>query len=123
MQNRKIRKDQQNHVTDKRLYATAFILLAFAGVLALRLLYIQGIQNSKYSADALHQYLIKIPREGERGIIYDRQMRNLVINESCVSIGLDKSRMNASARLYARKLTRYLTRSEQWIYNRIHKVS
>lgn len=123
IQGAKFRKAKNAVNAESRLYTTAFILLAFAAIVALRLLYIQGIQNSKYSAEALNQYLIKIPREGHRGLIYDRRMQNLVLNESCVSIGLDKSRMNASPRVYARKLSRLLNRSESWLQKRIQRVS
>ena len=119
IQGAKFRKAKNAVNEESRLFATVFILLAFAAIIAVRLLYIQGIQNSKYSADALNQYLIKILREGRRGLIFDRRMQNLVLNEACVSIGLDKSRMNASSRDYARKLARLLNRSESWLRKRI----
>ncbi|KAA3612106.1 MAG: penicillin-binding protein [Calditrichaeota bacterium] len=121
--NSKFRNDKKNGSIEPRLLATAFMLFTFAGIIALRLLYVQGIQNSKYSSDALNQYLIKIPKDGQRGLIYDRRMQNLVLNEACVSIGLDKSRMNDTPRVYARKLSRLLSRSETWIRRRIQKVS
>ena len=106
-----------------RLYVSATCLLIFAGIICLRLLYIQVLEVDKYRNIANTQYIINIPKEAQRGLIYDRNMSVLALNEPCISVGLDKTRMQGSARHYARALARVLNKSESWIKDRIDAVS
>ncbi len=96
--------------------------MVFAAVIVLRLLYIQLWERSKYKQMADRQYIIKLPLDAQRGLIYDRNMNLLALNEACISIGLDKSQMEGTATHYARQLARVLDVSEARLKRRITSV-
>ncbi len=100
----------------------ASMLMLFAAVIVLRLLYIQLWERSRYKQMADRQYIIKLPLDAQRGLIYDRNMNLLALNEACISIGLDKSQMEGTATRYARELARVLPVSEARLRRRITSV-
>ncbi|MFQ5629099.1 MAG: penicillin-binding transpeptidase domain-containing protein, partial [bacterium] len=105
-----------------RIYAAAFFIFIFAAAVILRLLYIQVWEKKKYGQMADKQYVVKIPVEAQRGLIYDRNMEYLVLNEPCVSIGLDKRQMQGTSREYAKALSRVLKLQPDRIRKRISSV-
>ena len=109
-------------VTEIRIYAIELLLLLFACIIILRLLHVQLLERSKYQAMAERQYLIELPLEAQRGLIYDRNMNYLVLNEPCISVGLDKRQMEGTSSQYARVLAPLLGVSRTWLQNRIRSV-
>ncbi len=105
-----------------RILLTELGLLLFAGVIVIRLLYIQLWERSKYEAMARKQYVLEIPLEAKRGVIYDRNMNALVMNEPCISVGLDKRQMEGTSQQYAKRLAPVLGVSASWLRNRIRSV-
>ena len=105
-----------------RIYAAAFFILTFAAIIVVRLLFIQVWEKRKYGQMADKQYVLEIPVEAQRGLIYDRNMEYMVLNEPCVSIGLDKRQMQGTARDYARKLSNVLHISQNRLQARINSV-
>lgn len=105
-----------------RIYVAAALTLLIAGVIVLRLLYIQLWEKHKYARMADQQYVIEIPVEAQRGVIYDRNMEYLALNEPCISIGLDKLQMTATSREYARILAPVLGSSAEDLRRRISTV-
>jgi stage V sporulation protein D (sporulation-specific penicillin-binding protein) len=105
-----------------RIYVAAFFTLVFAAIIVLRLLYIQVWEKNKYAQMADKQYIIEIPVAAQRGLIYDRNMEYLALNEPCVSIGLDKRQMAGTSREYAQKLARVLKVNSGQLRKRISSV-
>ncbi|HHW72037.1 MAG TPA: stage V sporulation protein D, partial [Firmicutes bacterium] len=59
-------------VVQRRVLLLLAVFIAAAGLLTARLAYLQLWQNEFYQAKALEQRLQRIPIEGMRGGIYDR---------------------------------------------------
>lgn len=112
----------QNRSFDARIYVAVFGLLLFAAVIILRILFIQVWQAGRYSKMADRQYILEIPLEARRGLIYDRHMEYLVLNESCVSIGLDKRQMSGTAAEYARGIASVVKVDPTFLTRRINSV-
>ena len=105
-----------------RIYVAAIFIFMFASAIVLRLLYIQIWEKKKYGQMADKQYIVEIPVEAQRGLIYDRNMEYLVLNEPCVSIGLDKRQMQGTSRAYAKALSRVLMLHPERLRKRINSV-
>ncbi len=118
----RLKKGSQMSREDVRILLTEIGLLLFAGVIVIRLLYIQLWERSKYEAMARKQYVLEIPLEAKRGVIYDRNMNALVMNEPCISVGLDKRQMEGTSQQYAKRLAPVLGVSANWLRNRIRSV-
>lgn len=108
--------------TEFRVYLIEVGLLFLAFVIILRLLHVQILERSKYQAMAERQYLIELPLEAQRGLIYDRNRSYLALNEPCISVGLDKRQMEGTAYQYARVLAPLLGVSQAWLRQRILSV-
>lgn len=100
----------------------ASVLLLLAGLIIIRLLYIQVWERTKYTDMAEKQYIIEIPLQASRGEIYDRNLNYLVLNEPCISIGLDKHQMDGTSSQYAEALAPLLGTSVRWLRQRIRSV-
>ncbi|MGB4431010.1 MAG: stage V sporulation protein D, partial [Limnochordia bacterium] len=66
----------------RRVLVLLLILIAAAGLLTVRLAYLQLWQNEFFQAKALEQRLQRIPIEGLRGGIYDRNGVPLAVSVS-----------------------------------------
>ena len=122
--NRQVKKKKaaRENTSTSRLYFVAFSLFFFASILVVRLLYIQLWESSTYSNMADKQYILKIPSQAHRGLIYDRNREYLALNEPCISIGLDKRQMKGSALHYAGKLAGATRTSSSKLRKRIEGV-
>ncbi len=105
-----------------RIFAVEIAMLLFAIGIVIKLCYIQLWERSKYQAMARKQYILEIPLEAQRGLIYDRNHNPLVLNEPCISVGLDKRQMEGTSLQYAAKLAPVLGVSKEWLRNRIRSV-
>ena len=105
-----------------RFYGVELGFFVFAAIIVLRLLFVQAWEQARYKTMAKKQYIIEIPLEGQRGLIYDRNMTYLALNEPCVSIALDKNQMKASAAAYAKKLAAVLDVPASKLRRRIRSV-
>lgn len=105
--------------------------LLFGMGLVCRLIYLQVLQHGKYQNLARIQHNTTVPVAAQRGMIYDRNLNLLALNEACISIGVDvrqiKSRRQLAdkvghiigepaAKLYERMKT---DRSFAWLKRRV----
>ena len=70
----------------KRIKAVVTLLAVLALVLALRLVWLQGIRFSHYRQLALDQRMRAVQVDPKRGTIYDRRMRELAVSMSADSV-------------------------------------
>ncbi|NUO82306.1 PASTA domain-containing protein [candidate division KSB1 bacterium] len=117
-----------------RSYRVAMVegfFLLFGMCLVGRLIYIQVVQHGKYQSLARMQHHSAVPITAQRGVIYDRNLNLLALNEACISIGVDlrqvkdrrkladkvgKTIGEPSAKLYERMKT---DRSFVWLKRRV----
>ncbi|HPT82355.1 MAG TPA: penicillin-binding transpeptidase domain-containing protein [Limnochordia bacterium] len=98
------------------------VLIAAAGLLALRLAYLQLWQNEFFQAKALEQRLQRIPIEGLRGGIYDRNGVPLAVSVSAhTAYAIPAEVLDKEGT--ARKLASILNLDEGFILQRLQKHS
>jgi cell division protein FtsI/penicillin-binding protein 2 len=109
---------RQSSGREWRIIALEVFFLLFGAVVLGRLVYIQILQRDKYGKMAKVQHLSEIPLPAQRGLIYDRNQNLLVLNEACVSVGLDL-RLVKSRAAYAAKLAPLLGESTAALLERM----
>ncbi len=96
------------------------IIFVVGGVaLISRLVFIQVVQQEAYQAMAKMQHISRIQVEAQRGLIYDRNLNLLALNESCISVGVDL-RMVENRRQCAAKLSPLLEESSTALLARMN---
>lgn len=102
----------------KRIIFLFFLLFLLTMVLSLRLVWIQVVNSDEYQQKALEQRTRGLKVEPKRGIIYDRQGRELAVSassETVVAIPLEiKDSVDT-----ARRLSNILEMDYDYIYDRI----
>jgi len=93
-----------------RLLFIKIIFLVGGLALISRLIYIQIVRQEKYESMAKLQHVSQVQIEAQRGLIYDRNLNLLALNESCISVGVDL-RMVKNRRQCAQKLAPLLNES------------
>lgn len=88
---------------DGRLLGVKILFLAGGLVLIGRLFVVQVVQRQAYQAMAKPQHVSQSPISAQRGLIYDRFLNVLALNEPCISIGVDL-RMIDNRRQCAQKI-------------------
>ena len=109
-------------LVQKRLMILFFVIILTAGYLFFRLGYIQLWQNNFFQTKALEQRIQRIPVEGQRGTIFDRNGIPLVVSVSANAVYaipaevLDKEGT-------ARKVSEILRLDYEFVLQRITKRS
>jgi cell division protein FtsI/penicillin-binding protein 2 len=98
----------------RRLNLIVIGVLVFWAILILRLVHIQIINKRKFVDMGVSQYTQTHELESTRGIIYDRQLNCLAVNQSVYSIGVDVTKL-LDAEQVARVLSRYLKKNDRAI--------
>jgi len=99
----------------RRMNIVIVLTLIFWVILIIRLIQIQLISKGKYTAMAKNQYLQEVRLETERGVIYDRNLQCMAINEPALSIGVDLNKIG-NPKMAADKLNPILKKSETTLY-------
>jgi cell division protein FtsI/penicillin-binding protein 2 len=95
------------------------IIFVVGGVaLISRLVFIQLVQQETYQAMAKMQHISQAQVEAQRGLIYDRDLNLLALNESCISVGADL-RMVENRKQCAQKLAPLLGESASMLLARM----
>ncbi len=92
--------------------------LLFGLCLVGRLLYLQIIQHGKYQSMAKVQHHTTVPVSAQRGLIYDRNLNLLALNEACISIGADLRQVKDRRKL-ADKVGRIIGEPSSKLYERM----
>lgn len=96
----------------RRLGIVILAVMLFWTVLVFRLVHIQIINKGKYVDMANHQYVQEEKLETSRGIIYDRNLTCMAINQPILSIGMDLTLLT-DPNLAAEKLSKILGKNYQ----------
>lgn len=99
----------------RRLRIIIVGVLAFWIVLVIRLVHIQLVNKRMYVEMGIQQYVQEEKLESSRGIIYDRNLACLAINQPVISIGVDLRKMLNPKRA-AMKLSQYVKKSERKLF-------
>ncbi|QTL98036.1 stage V sporulation protein D [Iocasia frigidifontis] len=102
----------------KRIIALFLIFFLLIIILGLRLFWIQVISSEKYQEKALDQRLRQLKVEPKRGIIYDRNGRQLAISASSETLVAIPNEIEEPEKT-ARKLAQVLSIDYDYIYERI----
>lgn len=106
----------------RRVLVLLLILIAAAGLLTVRLAYLQLWQNEFFQAKALEQRLQRIPIEGLRGGIYDRNGVPLAVSVSAHTVYAIPAQVE-DAQATAKILASMLNVDEEFILERLQKHS
>lgn len=112
------------HLIVRKRIAVLFLFMAgFLFLLGVRLVWIQVVQGDLLQEKAMHNRLREVRVEAKRGIIYDRNGKELAISVSTDSVGAFPSQVKRSGRAeeIARELAAVLEMSEKDVYERITK--
>ncbi len=102
----------------KRIILLFLIFLLLTSLLSFRLIWIQVINSDEYQKKAIEQRTRELKVEPKRGIIYDRQGRELAVSassETVVAIPLEVENPTTTAKL----LSEVLDMDYDYIYQRI----
>lgn len=102
----------------KRIILLFLIFLLLTSLLSLRLIWIQVINSDEYQKKAIDQRTRELKVESKRGIIYDRQGRELAVSassETVVAIPLEVKKPTTTAKL----LSEVLDMEYDYVYQRI----
>lgn len=105
----------------KRIATLSLLFTIAFSLLGVRLFWVQFVKGAELSAKAEQNRMRDIPVEAKRGIIYDRNGRELAISVSANSVCAYPAEVKASeqARETARQLAQILGRDENDIYAKI----
>lgn len=92
--------------------------LLFGLCLVGRLVYVQAVQHGKYKTLARMQHNTAAPVTAQRGLIYDRNLNLLALNEACISIGADLRQVKDRRQL-AEKVGKILHEPASKLYERM----
>ena len=92
--------------------------LLFGLCLVGRLLFIQIWQHGKYQSQARNQHNTAAPVIAQRGLIYDRNLNLLALNEACISVGADLRQVKDRRKL-ADKVGRIIGEPSSKLYERM----
>ncbi len=121
---RKRENNKQRHSSSKssscwqRVAVVEGFFLLFGLCLAGRLFYIAVLQHGRYQQMAKVQHQSTVSLEAQRGLIYDRNRNPLVLNEACISVGVDLRQVK-DRRGVAEKLAKLLGESSSALYARM----
>ena len=101
---------QAESVFGGRLLIVKIVFLAAGLTIMGRLAFIQVVQQEAYQEMARMQQVSQVPIDAQRGLIYDRNLNLLALNEPCISVGLEL-RLVKNRRQYAEKLAPVLRES------------
>ncbi len=111
-------RNRPHYRAKKRITVLFFILLLIVIFFTGRLVWIQVINNEEYRSEALEQRLRHIKVEPKRGIIYDRNGKELAVSASSDTVvGIPMEIKNPE--LVAEKLAPILDMESKTIYERI----
>ncbi|HHW06613.1 MAG TPA: stage V sporulation protein D [Clostridia bacterium] len=112
-----------NLMIRKRIAVLFFLIAGILFLLSLRLVWIQVIQGDWLQEKAMHNRLREVRVEAKRGIIYDRNGKELAISVSTDSVGAFPSQVRRSGREreIAAKLAELLEMDEEEVYAKITK--
>lgn len=102
----------------RRMSFVLILTLIFWAILIIRLIQIQLINKGKYIAMAKNQYLQEVKLETQRGVIYDRNLQCLAINEPALSLGVDLRKIG-NPKIIAEKLNPILKKNEATLYRQL----
>jgi cell division protein FtsI/penicillin-binding protein 2 len=106
-------------IHEGRLLFVKIIFLLAGAVLIARLVFIQIVKQEAYQAMAKSQHLSEIRIEAQRGLVYDRHLNLLALNEPCISVGADL-RMITHRRQCAQRLAPLLGESSETLLARLN---
>ncbi|MBN2091206.1 PASTA domain-containing protein [candidate division KSB1 bacterium] len=109
-----IQRKNNRFQDQRRLNLFVIGVLVFWAILILRLVHIQIINKRKFVDMGVSQYTQTHELESARGIIYDRHLNCLAVNQSVYSIGVDVTKL-LDAEQVARVLSRHLKKNEKAI--------
>lgn len=98
----------------RRLNLIVISVLIFWAILIFRLVHIQILNKRKFVDMGTSQYTQTQELESARGLIYDRNLNCLAVNQSVYSIGVDVTELLDAGQV-ARVLSRYLKKNEKAI--------
>lgn len=112
-----------NLIVRKRIAVLFLIMAGFLFLLSLRLVWIQVVHGNELQEKALSNRMREVRVEAKRGIIYDRNGKELAISVSTDSVGAFPSQVKRSGKEeeIARQLAAILEIPEQEVYDRITK--
>ena len=110
-----------NVIMRKRIAKVFLLFFIVFFALSLRLAYIQLVKGDELQLEALHNRMREVPVDARRGVIYDRNMRELAISVSTDYIFANPVQVNRSrnARETAEALSEILDIPVENVYNRI----
>ncbi len=105
----------------KRIATLSLLFTIAFSLLGVRLFWVQFVKGAELSAKAEQNRMRDIPVEAKRGIIYDRNGRELAISVSANSVGAYPAEVKASdkAKETAHQLAQILGKDENEIYTKI----
>ncbi len=106
-------------IHEGRLLFVKIMFLLVGAVLIARLVFIQIVKQETYQSMAKSQHLSEIRIEAQRGLVYDRQLNLLALNEPCISVGADL-RMIAHRRQCAQRLAPLLGENSETLLARLN---
>lgn len=109
-------------LVQKRLMILFFVITLTAGLLFLRLGYIQLWQNSFFQTKALEQRIQRIPVEGQRGTIFDRNGIPLAVSVSANAVYAIPAEVQDKEST-ARKIAGILHLDYEFVFQRLSKRS
>lgn len=112
-----------NLMIRKRIAVLFLIMAGVLFLLSLRLVWIQVIQGDWLQEKAMHNRLREVRVEAKRGVIFDRNGKELAISVSTDSVGAFPSQVKRSGKAgeIAQKLAQVLEMDEQEVYEKITK--
>lgn len=117
---------QTTGLTVRKRIATLFFLFTLGFILlGSRVFWVQFVRGAELSEKALHNRMRDVPVESKRGIVYDRNGRELAISVSADSVYAIPAEVIRSKkqREIAEKLARVLGMDEDTLYQRLTRVS
>jgi len=107
----------------KKRFTAIFLLLSFLFLLlGVRIGYIQFIDGSRLSADALEQQTRDRLVNAKRGTIYDRTGKQLATSGDVETVGITPVQIRETGKVseYAKKLSEILELDEAWVKEKIN---
>lgn len=105
---------------DVRMATVVGLLFVLAGIVVLKLSFIQIVEAEKYRDRAKRQYERKLPLKAERGIIYDRHMNRLASSLAMISLAADP-KMIENIQSVADSLSKFFGKSESYYRKKLRK--
>ncbi|MDZ7830883.1 MAG: penicillin-binding protein 2 [Desulfobacterales bacterium] len=105
---------------NRRILVIGWVFSVLYLIIGVKAFYVQIIQDADLSKQASGEYTKAVKSTGRRGIIYDVNMKELVVSTRITSVGAHPQKIEAPQR-EARSISKHLDLSESAVRNRLSR--